>query len=101
MDTIEIQTVIPHVYVYEQCLLVHDPWFCFDTSFKNYSHGAFQLNSTHAHTHTHRFRPVIVKELIHKVLMDVLNEKQYSSEEAKSWSRDISDIIKTKLKGTV
>lgn len=43
---------------------------------------------------------MIVKELIHKVLMDTLNEKQYSSEEAKTWSREISENIKTKLKGT-
>ena len=46
-----------------------------------------------------RFRPVVVKELIHQVLMEALNEKQYSSEQAKLWSSAISDDIKTRLKG--
>ena len=46
-----------------------------------------------------RFRPVVVKELIHKVLMETLNEKQYSSEQAKTWTKEISDTIITRLKG--
>ena len=46
-----------------------------------------------------RFRPVLVKDLIHKVLMETLNEKQYSSDDAKTWSKEISDTIKARLKG--
>ena len=33
--------------------------------------------------------------------MEALNEKQYSSEQAKLWSSEISDHIKTRLKGTI
>ena len=42
---------------------------------------------------------MVVKELIHKVLMETLNEKQYSSEQAKTWTKEISDTIITRLKG--
>ena len=42
---------------------------------------------------------MVVKELIHKVLMETLNEKQYSSEQAKTWTKQISDTIITRLKG--
>ena len=40
-----------------------------------------------------------MKGLIHSVLMEALNEKQYSSEQCKAWTEQISDSIKTKLKG--
>ena len=32
--------------------------------------------------------------------MEALNEKQYSSEQAKLWSSEIGDLIKARLKGT-
>ena len=48
-----------------------------------------------------RFRPKDVKELIHQVLMETLNEKQYSCEQAKTWSKEISDTIAARLKGAV
>ena len=46
-----------------------------------------------------RFRPVAVKEVIHLVLMEALADKQYNCDEAKNWTREISDSIQTKLKG--
>lgn len=46
-----------------------------------------------------RFRPPLVKDVIHLVLKETLHEKQYSSEEAKTLTKEISDIIQTKLKG--
>lgn len=41
----------------------------------------------------------MVKEIIHVVLRESLGEKHYNSEEAKIWTREISDVIQTKLKG--
>ena len=46
-----------------------------------------------------RFRPQVVERLIHGVLMESLNEKQYSQEQSKTWTEQIGDAIKTKLKG--
>jgi len=46
-----------------------------------------------------RFRPPLVKEIIHKVLKELLHEKQYSSEEAKTLSKEISEAVQLKLKG--
>ena len=46
-----------------------------------------------------RFRPLIVKELIHKVLVEALKEKQFSTEEAKSLTKQLCDVIKERLKG--
>ena len=48
-----------------------------------------------------RFRPVVVKEIIHRVLKEALFEKQYSDEGAKQWSKEISDTIQEKLKGSL
>ena len=41
----------------------------------------------------------MVERLIHGVLMESLNEKQYSQEQSKTWTEQIGDAIKTKLKG--
>ena len=46
-----------------------------------------------------RFRPAAVKAIIHDVLNEELSGKKYSSEEATSWSKHISDSVKEKLKG--
>lgn len=46
-----------------------------------------------------RFRPVIVKEAIHHILVENLQGKSYNGEEATEWTKQISDAIKTKLKG--
>ena len=40
----------------------------------------------------------MVKEIIHVVLRDHLSEKQYSCDEAKNWTKDISEIIQNELK---
>lgn len=47
----------------------------------------------------YRFRPAAVKEIIHVVLREALSEKQYSGDEAKNWTKEISDSLQTKLKG--
>ena len=46
-----------------------------------------------------RFRPAAVKAVIHDVLNEELSGKKYSSEEATSWCKHISDTVKEKLKG--
>ena len=44
-----------------------------------------------------RFRPPIVKDVIHGILVEELGDKQYSVEESTDWSKKISDTIKTRL----
>ena len=51
------------------------------------------------HLFIFRFRPINVKEMIHVVLGEMLSGKTYNSEETASWTRDISDTIKKRLKG--
>ncbi|XP_077987862.1 dynein light chain Tctex-type protein 2B-like [Glandiceps talaboti] len=46
----------------------------------------------------HKFRPVIVKEVIHTVLHEMLNDRQYDGEETTNWCKSISDEIKQRLK---
>lgn len=46
-----------------------------------------------------RFRPQVVEKLIHDVLIDSLNDKQYTHEQCKAWTEQIGDTIKAKLKG--
>ena len=46
-----------------------------------------------------RFRPPQVKDVIHQVLKESLHEKQYSSEDARTLSKEISDSIQSRLKG--
>ncbi|XP_064615029.1 dynein light chain Tctex-type protein 2B-like isoform X1 [Liolophura sinensis] len=46
----------------------------------------------------HKFRPAIVKECIHQVLIDKLSGKSYDAEETTELTRSISDDIKLKLK---
>ncbi|XP_064394181.1 dynein light chain Tctex-type protein 2B-like [Halichondria panicea] len=46
-----------------------------------------------------KFRPLLIKDVIHQVLKELLHEKQYSSEEAKTTSKEISDSIQSRLKG--
>ena len=48
---------------------------------------------------TIRFRPLVVKDLIHKVLIEALKDKQFSTEEAKSLTKQLCDVIKERLKG--
>ena len=40
-----------------------------------------------------------MKELIHKELIEYLLDKNYSSEEASTWSKEISDNLISRLKG--
>lgn len=46
-----------------------------------------------------RFRAALVNEMVGKVLKETLADKQYSAEEAKQWSREISDTVQGNLKG--
>jgi len=47
-----------------------------------------------------RFRPAAVKELIHQVLTEYLNGKDYKGAECSDWCKDISNEIKVKIKGS-
>ncbi|CAH1781906.1 unnamed protein product [Owenia fusiformis] len=46
----------------------------------------------------HKFRPIIVKELIHNVLAENLTGREYVGEETTDWCKTISDEIKVRLK---
>ena len=39
-----------------------------------------------------------MKDLIHKVLLDYLSEKKYSSEDTPTWTKEIGDTIISQLK---
>ena len=43
----------------------------------------------------------MVERLIHTVLVEGLGDKQYSQELCKTWTEQIGDTIKTKLKGEI
>ncbi|KAK7090427.1 dynein light chain Tctex-type protein 2B-like [Littorina saxatilis] len=45
----------------------------------------------------HKFRPVMVKEMIHLVVTEELSGKTYDSENTTEWTKKISDTIKDKL----
>lgn len=45
-----------------------------------------------------RFRPAAVKDIIRLVLKELLTDKVYNSEDAKIWTREISDSLQNKLK---
>ncbi|XP_057338768.1 dynein light chain Tctex-type protein 2B-like [Microplitis mediator] len=45
-----------------------------------------------------KFKPQVVKEIIHDVLHDQLSTKVYSVQDANKWGKEISDIIKNKVK---
>lgn len=46
----------------------------------------------------HKFRPVMVKEMIHVVLTEQLGGKTYDAENTTEWTKNISDTIKLKLR---
>ena len=46
-----------------------------------------------------RFRPGLVKEILHGVLVEFFHEKQYAPEYIDQWTKDLCDLIKSKLKG--
>lgn len=64
-----------------------------------YIHTSVVTSSCHTLSIFLRFRPPLVKDVIHLVLKETLHEKQYSSEEAKTLTKEISDSIQTRLKG--
>ena len=47
-----------------------------------------------------RFRPSQVNQMVGKVLKETLADKHYSAEEAKQWSKEISQTLLANLKGT-
>ena len=55
--------------------------------------------STPFSPHTGRFRPQVAEKLIHTVLAEALSDKQYSQDLCKTWSEQIGDTIRVKLKG--
>ncbi|XP_040583724.1 dynein light chain Tctex-type protein 2B [Lepeophtheirus salmonis] len=45
-----------------------------------------------------KFKPGAVKDIIHNVLIDVLNGKAYAVENVSTWTKNIADSIKHKIK---
>ncbi|KAK0082268.1 hypothetical protein PV325_010768 [Microctonus aethiopoides] len=45
-----------------------------------------------------KFKPQIVKEMIHNILFDQLSSQKYNVDEAKVWSKKIADTIRDKVK---
>ena len=45
-----------------------------------------------------KFRPGAVKDIIHTVLNDSLAGKAYDGDKVTTWSKDISTVIKDKIK---
>ncbi|KAH0569045.1 dynein light chain Tctex-type protein 2B-like isoform X1 [Cotesia glomerata] len=45
-----------------------------------------------------KFKPQLVKEIIYNVLHDQLSSKVYNVQDANKWGKEISDIIKNKVK---
>ena len=47
---------------------------------------------------TIRFRPPIIKEIVHRVLVEFLEEKEYSPSQVESWTKELSELVKTRIK---
>nr|WAW84852.1 dynein light chain Tctex-type protein 2B [Halisarca dujardinii] len=45
-----------------------------------------------------KFRPGLVKELLHGVLVEYFHEKQYAPEYVDQWTKELCDLLKSKLK---
>lgn len=52
-----------------------------------------------ADTKTHRFPVGVVKELIREVLQDRLKDQGYQGDKSATWTKEISDEIKGRIKG--
>ncbi|XP_050446419.1 dynein light chain Tctex-type protein 2B-like isoform X2 [Cataglyphis hispanica] len=49
--------------------------------------------------HLHeKFKPLSAKEIIHDVLFDQLATKSYDAQAAAQWTKDIADVIETRIK---
>ena len=48
----------------------------------------------------YRFKPAVVKDTIRQILQEKLQEKQYSSDQVTIWTKEISNAIIQRLKGT-
>lgn len=46
-----------------------------------------------------RFRPVHVKEAMHNIVAEYLHGKEYKGEDCTDWCRDISTLVKNRVKG--
>lgn len=45
-----------------------------------------------------KFKPLSAKEIIHDVLFDQLATKSYDAQAAAQWTKDIADVIETRIK---
>ena len=48
-----------------------------------------------------RFKKATVKECIHQVVQEYMSGKVYDAEAVGTWSQDISNQVKTRLKGKI
>ena len=65
----------------------------------SFSTDHFESFKCNVESYLFRFRPAIVKELIHNVLHEKLTGISYNQEESTELTKQLSDEIKTKLKG--
>jgi len=65
------------------------------------NHLICRFDFAHFYRVVDRFRPIVVREIIHLVLKDILTDKVYNSDDAKLWTREISDCLQNKLKGLI
>ena len=48
-----------------------------------------------------RFRPALVKDLLHEILVEYFHDKEYSAENVEGWTKELCDNIKRRLKGSI
>ena len=46
-----------------------------------------------------RFKPKLVQDVMHKVIVEKLQGQSYRVEDTSTWSREISDDIRNRMKG--
>ena len=48
----------------------------------------------------HRFRPGLVKDLLHEMLVEYFHDKEYSGDSVEAWTKELCDNMRHRLKGT-
>ena len=48
----------------------------------------------------HRFRPGLVKDLLHEILVEYFHDKEYSADSVEAWTKELCDNMRHRLKGT-
>lgn len=48
-----------------------------------------------------RFRPALVKDLLHEMLVEYFHDKEYSAESVEAWTKELCDNVKHRIKGNI